>query len=146
MHSYKLMTRVVQEQCTVTEASDDTVAEILLKPPREIPSDSLQNPSDPDATYDGHKGQGYQVQVMETYSNEDDRETRSQTLNLITHVEVQTACESDANALIPVIESTRGRKLLLQRLIRQRKAPLSFLALPFLMEERFFPVLRVMHR
>jgi hypothetical protein len=28
----------------------------------QIGSDSLQNPSDPDATYSGHKGQGYQVQ------------------------------------------------------------------------------------
>jgi hypothetical protein len=39
---------------------------VELKNPKEIVSDSLQNPSDPDATYSGHKGQGYQVQVMET--------------------------------------------------------------------------------
>lgn len=117
MHSYKLMSRVLREQCTVKEASDDTPAEISLKPPKEIPSDSLQNPSDPDAAYDGHKGQGYQVQVMETYSDEDDEETKSQTLNLITHVEVQTACESDANALIPAIESAKERDLAPQELL-----------------------------
>ena len=117
MHSYKLMSRVLQEQCAVTEASGDTAAEASLKPPKEIPSDSLQNPSDPDATYDGHKGQGYQVQVMETYSDEDDKETRSQTLNLITHVDVQTACESDANALIPAIESAKERNLAPEELL-----------------------------
>ena len=33
--------------------------------PKEIASSSLQNHSDPDAGYDAHKGQGYQVQVME---------------------------------------------------------------------------------
>ena len=117
MHSYKLMSRVLREQCTVKEASDDTPAKISLKPPKEIPSDSLQNPSDPDAAYDGHKGQGYQVQVMETYSDEDDEKTKSQTLNLITHVEVQTACESDANALIPAIESARERNLAPEELL-----------------------------
>ncbi len=117
MHSYKLMSRVLREQCTVKEASDDTPAKISLKPPKEIPSDSLQNPSDPDAAYDGHKGQGYQVQVMETYSDEDDEKTKSQTLKLITHVEVQTACESDANALIPAIESARERNLAPEELL-----------------------------
>lgn len=111
MHGYKLMSRILQEQCVVTGASDDTTAEVSLKPPKEIPSDSLQNPSASDATYDGHKGQGYQVQVMETYSDEGDREAKSRTLNLIPHVEVQTACESDAGALIPAIESAKERNL-----------------------------------
>ena len=40
---------------------------MAVKDPKEISSSSLQNPSDPDAGYDAHKGQGYQVQVMETY-------------------------------------------------------------------------------
>lgn len=57
MHSYKLLERVLKEQCTV---SDDG-KRVEVKRPHEIPSDSLQNPSDPDATYSGHKGQGYQV-------------------------------------------------------------------------------------
>ena len=59
MHSYKLLERVLKEQCTV---SDDGKG-VHIKPPKEIPSDSLQNPSDPDATYSGHKGQGYQALV-----------------------------------------------------------------------------------
>jgi hypothetical protein len=40
---------------------------VSIKANKEVPSDSLQNPSDPDASYDGHKGQGYQMQVAETY-------------------------------------------------------------------------------
>ena len=109
MHSYTLMTRVLEEQCTVTEASATTPAVVSPKPPREIPSDSLQNPSDPDAAYDGHKGQGYQVQVMETYCDAADKDVGAQTLNLITHVEVEPACASDANALIPALQSTKDR-------------------------------------
>jgi len=105
MHSYKLCERVLKEQCTVSE--DGT--QVTIKRPKEIPSDSLQNPSDPDATYSGHKGQGYQIQVMETYGTE--KETRDKNLNLITYVHVEPACESDAHALIPAIESTQDRDL-----------------------------------
>ena len=135
MNSYKLMERVLKEQCVITET--DNVKAVTLKKPKDIPSDSLQNPSDPDATYDGHKGQGYQVQIMETYTekekkktneeSEDESEsvqdndpdsvptclraTHRQALNLITHVDVQAACENDANALIPAIESAEERDL-----------------------------------
>jgi hypothetical protein len=63
MSSYNLLCRIVKEQCDVQE--DGTIE---LKAQKQIPSDSLQNPSDPYASYDGHKGQGYQVQVMETYT------------------------------------------------------------------------------
>ena len=106
MHSYKQMQRVLAEQC---ELADDGVGKITVKKPRDIPSSSLQNPSDPEATYDGHKGQGYQVQVMETFNRIEDDAEKDQTLNLITHVEVQTACESDANALVPAVADTKIR-------------------------------------
>jgi len=135
MSTYKLMERVLKEQCIITQTENSKT--VTLKKPKDISSDSLQNPSDPDATYDGHKGQGHQIQIMETYTEkkkkkvneesdnesksvqEDDpdavpaclRATHRQALNLITHVEVQTACESDANALIPAIESTDERGL-----------------------------------
>ena len=134
MNSYKLMERVLKEQCIITDI--DNGKTVTLKKPKDIPSDSLQNPSDPDATYDGHKGQGYQIQLMETYAekknkaseeSEDESEnvqendpdavpaclraTHRQALNLITRVNVQTACESDVNALIPAIESADERGL-----------------------------------
>jgi len=106
MYSYKLLERVLKEHCNLTNDKDNPVE---LKKPKEIASDSLQNPSDPDATYSGHKGQGYQVQVQETFC--DDEEKKEETLNLITHVEVEPAHNSDANALIPAIESTERQNL-----------------------------------
>jgi hypothetical protein len=109
MHSFKLLQRILDEQCIVSTSGDDCW--VTVKEPKQIPSDSLQNPSDPDASYSGHKGQGYQVQVMETYTDTQDPEDKAQTLNLITHVEVERAHESDANALLPAIESTQKREL-----------------------------------
>ena len=106
MYSYQLLERVLKEHCNLSNDKDNPVE---LKKPKEICSDSLQNPSDPDATYSGHKGQGYQVQVMETFC--DDEEKREESLNLITHVQVEPAHKSDANALIPAIESAEKQNL-----------------------------------
>jgi hypothetical protein len=108
MHSYKLMQRVLAEQCNI-EPGDGSKG--VLKKPSDIASNSLQNPSDPDATYDGHKGQGYQVQLMESFSKSEDPGEKQKTLNLITHVAVQTACESDAHALVAAITDTKKRQL-----------------------------------
>jgi hypothetical protein len=100
MSSYKLLLRLLKEQCIMEEN-----ARVSIKPNRDVPSDSLQNPSDPDATYDGHKGKGYQVQIMETYAPD------KKGFSLITHVAVEKAHISDANALIPAIEETEKRDL-----------------------------------
>jgi hypothetical protein len=59
--------------------------------------DCLQNPSDPDATYDGKKGPGYQVQITETCVPGND-------VQLITAAQPQTACESDAHAVTPMLD------------------------------------------
>lgn len=69
MHSFKLLQRVLDEQCIVSTSNDGV--EIAVKAPKQIPSDSLQNPSDPDAGYSGHKGQGYQVQVIKVLEEMD---------------------------------------------------------------------------
>jgi hypothetical protein len=107
MTSYTLLVRLLTEQCTVSDDPAAQTGKVSVKPNKDVPSDSLQNPSDPDAGYSGHKGQGYQVQVMETYSPNPDQ----QTLSLITHVAVESAHKSDAQALIPAIESARERGL-----------------------------------
>jgi len=106
MSSYKLLARLMKEQCIV---EDDITKgkKISVKPNKDVPSDSLQNPSDPDAGYSGHKGKGYQVQVAETYSN--NKEDNS--ISLITHVQVESADNSDANALIPLIDATQDKGL-----------------------------------
>jgi hypothetical protein len=85
----------------VTEKGGETVA---VKPPKEISSGSLQNPSDPEAGYSGHKGQGYQAQVMETYVPIARAMGGDVPLRLITHVVVEPANVSDAHALLPAIE------------------------------------------
>ncbi len=106
MNSYQLLVRLFKEQCTVEKDSKTNTKKVAVKPNKEVPSDSLQNPSDPDAGYSGHKGKGYQVQVLETYTNKDEKQ-----LSLITHVEVEPAHKSDANALLPAIENTQKRGL-----------------------------------
>lgn len=116
MHSYKLMQRVLADQCRV-ETDDVDSLRVAIKKPAEIPSDSLQNPSDPDATYSGHKGQGYQVQIMEAFSRSEDENEKEKPLNLITHVEVQPACESDAEAMVPAIADTKIRGVGPDRLV-----------------------------
>ena len=62
-----------------------------------------KNPSDPDATYDGHKGKGYQVQVAETFRSGDE----APALSLITHINVEPMHHHDSEALVPAIERTK---------------------------------------
>jgi hypothetical protein len=110
MTTFGVLLRVLRDQCDLSE-TDEGPAKMALKEPKTILSSSLQNPSDPDAGYDAHKGQGYQVQVMETYCDSHDEAIRAKTLNLITHVEVEPAHLSDVHALIPALESTQERGL-----------------------------------
>jgi hypothetical protein len=106
MSSFKLLQRVLSEHCTV-KAVEGQPAEVFINPPKEIPSDSLQNPSDPEAGYDGHKGQGYQVQVMETYEERDPDKTPS--IKLITYVQVESASVHDVHAVMPALEAVEAR-------------------------------------
>lgn len=125
MSSYKLMDRVFLEQCVIKEGK------VELKPSKEIASDSIQNPSDIDAGYDGHKGQGYQVQLSETYNRKEKhsetkgketkgKETKEQkqekvqgkeVLDLITYVKVESADKHDSKALEPAIEEMGDRDI-----------------------------------
>jgi len=109
MATYQHLLRLFTEQC-VLEKTDATTA-VVIKPNKDVSSDSLQNPSDPDAGYCGHKGKGYQMQVMETYSPD-----KSQP-NFITHIKVEAANESDSNALIPAIEDATKRELAPEQLL-----------------------------
>ena len=110
LNTFGTLLRVLKDQCAVSDTGEMTV-----KAPKAIASSSLQNASDPDAGYDAHKGQGYQVQVMETYCA--DEAIKERTLNLITHVEVEPAHVSDVHALIPALESTKERELAPQKVL-----------------------------
>ena len=87
--SYKAMARVLHEQCDVEEET------VELK--KKTGGDVMQNPSDPDATYDGHKGPGYQAQIAETCGEEND-------VQLITGVETEPAHTSDQDAVEPMLD------------------------------------------
>ena len=113
MTSYQLMQRVLAEQCAVAPAGAGEPVEVELKLPKEISSASLQNPSDPDAGYSGHKGQGYSTQVMETYSEN----KGATTLNLFTYAEVTAANVSDAEAVVPAVETVGERAMGAQTLL-----------------------------
>jgi hypothetical protein len=95
--TYKALERIFYEQCEVHEKA------IIVK--EHSPCDAMLNTSDPDATYDGHKGPGYQVQIAETYNSENDAQ-------LITSAIAQRAVESDTAALPEVIEDLKDSKLL----------------------------------
>ena len=75
--SYKALVTIFSQQCELSEGK------VVVK--AKTGGDCVQNPSDLDATYDGHKGHGYQVQIAETCSPENE-------VQLITGALPQTAC------------------------------------------------------
>ena len=100
MASFALVVRLFEEQCEVDASQGDPIP--VLKDPQQIAADSLQAPSDPEATYSKHKGKGYQVQLGETCHADNETE-------LVVHVAVEGAHESDHNALVPYLEATAER-------------------------------------
>ena len=97
--SYQAMARVLHEQCQVSE--DKTAVDLKDKPGAE----TMVNPSDLDATYDGHKGPGYQAQIAETCSPSNDEQ-------LIVAVQVEPAHCCDQDAVEPMLDQleAHGRK------------------------------------
>ena len=95
--SYKAVERIFYEQCEVHEEK------VIVK--EKTGGNVMQNPSDADAGYDGHKGPGYQVQIAETCHPENE-------VQLITCAIPQTAAESDANAVEDVLEDLNTNRLL----------------------------------
>lgn len=105
---WKLLKRLFEEQCKVQEKprtpekDDDDHGEgavpVELKEAKQVESDSLQTPHDADATYSGHKGKGYEVQVMETCVAENPAQ-------MIIEVEVTQACRDDSQATVPMVEA-----------------------------------------
>ena len=95
--TYKNLVRVFEEQCEIADGSVGVKAH--------PGGDVMQNPSDPDATCDGHKGPGYQVQLSETCSPENETQ-------LITAAIPQTAVEDDSDALPAVLDQLEENGLL----------------------------------
>jgi hypothetical protein len=106
--SYKAMARIFAEQCEVHEEK------VVVKD--KTGSTVMQNPSDPDATYDGHKGPGYQAQLSETCHPENEAQ-------LITCVLPQTAAEPDGAAVAPVLAELKAVPLLPRELLVDTQYP-----------------------
>lgn len=100
--TYKHLVRIFYEQCDVQEEKVTVKAR--------TGGNVMQNPSDADATYDGHKGPGYQVQLSETCNPENQ-------VQLITCAIPQTAVNSDGNAMEPVLNTLKQTELLPEELI-----------------------------
>jgi len=95
--TYLMMERVLHEQCEIEEGK--------VKVRKKLSGNVVQNPSDPDATYDKHKGKGYQTQLSETCHPENE-------VQIITSCLPQTAVDSDAAALQEVVEDLEKKDLL----------------------------------
>ncbi|MDR1312919.1 MAG: transposase, partial [Deltaproteobacteria bacterium] len=70
LKSFSDLARVFSEQCAVE--GDEKISvwgfeapKVRLKTGKEIPGSAMQNPSDPDAGFSRHKGQGYSLSLME---------------------------------------------------------------------------------
>jgi len=111
MSTFKQLIRLFKEQCVVEHEAGNTIKKAVAKPNKDVPSDSLQNPSDPDAGYSNHKGKGYQAQVAENYVETNDPDEKKKQLSLITHIAVESADKHDANALLPAIEDLKERNV-----------------------------------
>ena len=95
LSKWSQLTTILSDQGGDSENLEDPEKYVEVR--KKTGGDVVQNPSDPEATYDGHKGPGYQVQLAETCNAGNE-------VQLITAVLPQTAVESDANALVPVLE------------------------------------------
>lgn len=105
---FKLVERLFREQCELTlepeepGKDDDDHGEggvcVAAKEGKEVESSSLQSAHDPDVTYHGKKGKGYEVQVSETCVTGNEAQ-------LLTEVEVTRSCESDQKATVPVVKA-----------------------------------------
>ncbi len=118
MDSYRLLERVLEEQCERIEEAPGQ-SSIQMRDPNAISCDNVLNPADPDASYNKRRGVGYLVQVMETFSddtNKDDEAEEAKSAvskvakpDLITHMAVGKMTVHDSKALLPAIEDTKAR-------------------------------------
>lgn len=125
MDSYCLLERVFEEQCErIPETSG--ASSIQIRDPNAI-SDNILNPADPDASYNKRRGVGYLVQVMETFSEDADKDEQVEEAteavskvakpDLITHMAVGKMTVHDSKALLPAIQDTQARGVMPEHMV-----------------------------
>ena len=92
MEAFALLQRLYRDQCVPPTTMCPVQIELQEKPS----SSSLQSPSDPDVTY-GHKGKGYEAQLVETCG-------KNNPFEVVTGVSVNGANESDQQQVLPILE------------------------------------------
>ena len=100
--TYKAVERIFYEQCEVHEDK------VSVK--KKTGGNLMQNPSDAGASYDGHKGPGYQAQIAETCNPENEAQ-------LITCAIPQSAAEPDSGAVEKVLKNLETNNLLPDELL-----------------------------
>jgi Transposase DDE domain len=100
--SYKALVTIFGQQCELSEGK------VVVK--AKTGGDCVQNPSDLTATYDAHKGQGYQVQIAETCRPENE-------VQLITGAIPESAAEPDGEAVVPMLDQLKKSRLLPEEML-----------------------------
>lgn len=106
--SYQALERIFHEQCEVQEQK------VTVK--EKTGNTVMQNPSDPGASYDGHKGPGDQVQLAETCHPDNE-------VQLITCAVPQTAAVADDKSVAPVLADLQASQLLPEQLLGDMHYP-----------------------
>lgn len=99
---FKQLQTIFHQQCELREE--------FVEVRKKTGGNVIVNPSDPGATFSGHKGAGYQVQIAETFNEEG-------LPNFITSAKVETAADNDANAVLPVLADLKNRDAMPEELL-----------------------------
>ena len=99
---YQQLQTIFDQQCEIRDE--------FIEVRKQTGGNVIQNVSDPDATYCGKKGSGYQAQICETHNENGDP-------NFITAARVETAVQSDADAVEPILEDLKTRDLLPEEML-----------------------------
>ncbi|MDA1100654.1 MAG: transposase [Proteobacteria bacterium] len=117
LSSFAILERVLRDQFEIidNEAGASEAKRVAIRDPKDVPCDTVGNPSDPDASYNAHKGQGYMAQIVETYCEDDDHDDGDEevaaTPDLITHVAVHKMTVHDGHRLSDALDDLGGRAL-----------------------------------
>ena len=109
--SFSILKRIFDEHVAVEQGDDDRPV-LQIRPGKEVPCDSVQNPADPDASYNARRGQGYLVQIMESYQEDEGDAKDPVSPDIITHVSVGKMTGHDSAHLAPAIEDTSSRGIM----------------------------------
>ncbi len=113
LESHRIPARVLAEQREVV-ADPEVGPRVRVKEPDEMTCDVVLNPAEPDATYNKHRGVGYLVQIMETYSPDPADHAGAEASppakpDPITHVSAGPMNVHDGAALEPALADTEAR-------------------------------------